>query len=81
MNCLSKFSPLTAKVCEPLQRMMLMKSEWTYVSGVDLGVSLLQVTDGKLFSKDEAPDSMALCPITFTSKTLRSAETWYGNET
>ena len=47
--------------------------------GVSLGASLLQIGDGMLFSRNDAPDNAALQPITFMSKTLTSAETCYSN--
>ena len=41
---------------------------------VGLGAGLLQMRDGMQFPRNEASDNAALCPITFASKSLPSAE-------
>ena len=46
---------------------------------VDLGASLLQVRDEMHFLRNETPDNVVLLPITFTSKNLKSAKTYYNN--
>ena len=48
-------------------------------SGVGLGAALLQARGGMLCPKDSAPDNTIFCPITFTSKSLTSAEHRYSN--
>ena len=49
------------------------------VSGVDLGVVLLQLHEGTTCQKDMAPDNTVLCPIAFASKGLTGAEHRYSN--
>ena len=49
----------------------------TYAVVVCVGANLLQVMDGMQFPGNKAPNSGALWPIAFTSKSLTSAETYY----
>ena len=49
------------------------------LSGIGLGATLLQTRDGKTCPEDIAPDNTILRPITFTSKSLTSAEQRYNN--
>ena len=51
----------------------------TDVSYVGLRAGFLQFMDGKQIPQDEAPDNIALQPITFASKNLISAETRFSN--
>ena len=51
----------------------------TDVSGVGLGVALLQTRSNTSFHRDEAPDNSILRPIAFTSKNLTGAEKRYSN--
>ena len=48
------------------------------VSGVGLGSGLLQVRDS-IYTRNEAPNNVALWPIAFVSKTPTSVETNYSN--
>ena len=49
------------------------------VLGVGLAASLLQVRDGMQFTRNEAPDSVALWPKAFASKSITSAGTHCSN--
>ena len=51
----------------------------TDMSGVGLGVALLQMHEGTACQKDAAPDNTTLCPIVFASKSLTGAECRYSN--
>ena len=51
----------------------------TDVSGLGLGVGLLQIRDGINCPQDVALDNSMLRPITFASKSLSSAERQYGS--
>ena len=51
----------------------------TDVSGVGLGVVLLQTRSNTSCPRDEAPDNSILRPIAFSSKSLTGAETRYSN--
>ena len=51
----------------------------TYVPGVSLGVSLLQVRDGEQVLSNKTPDNSALCPMAVMNRALTSAETCYSS--
>ena len=50
------------------------------VSGIGFGAGLLQVIEGINCEHDEIPDNATLCPATFASKRLSSAEWQYSNK-
>ena len=51
----------------------------TSALSVGLGEGISQAKDGLQFPQDKALDNTALCPISFTSKSLTSIETKYSN--
>ena len=81
INYLSKFSPMTAEICEPLQKLTSVKADWTWnrmnqylynrtKKIIMNDTRLLQVRDGMSCGCDEVPDNEMLLPIALTSKSL-----------
>ena len=79
LNHLSRFSSVTAEVCELLWKLMLVKADAENVMmyknpciWVSIGDSLLQVAEGMNGTHDEAPENGTIHPNAFANKSLSS---------